>query len=302
MSNVTGIFISAKQLSKGVVRRFCDVLEKRVADKESLPDDGESFEGDGVALMVGAEVHGLYVYKGFASLQGDTTLYYPYGGMLIEDRYTRRHQSLIENFTHELKSDSKKVKILVSLDQQPMQKTDGIAEDEAFWLALGFSPLDVQVRYQGAIKYDNAQDKSDFSISKYEGGDDATNLQLCQLYQEAYKRFTGIPELTPEIINKQLSIPSCSYLVMRYKDELIGQVTLFVSQQECYVDSIYVKRSYWGTGAADKLGQCLLNYAKTKDCQTISGTAASNNRASCALMERFGLVAQYQVKRMTLSL
>jgi hypothetical protein len=59
MSNVTGIFISAKQLSKGVVRRFCDALEKRVAVKESLPDDGESFESDGVALMVGAEVHGL---------------------------------------------------------------------------------------------------------------------------------------------------------------------------------------------------------------------------------------------------
>jgi hypothetical protein len=183
-----------------------------------------------------------------------------------------------------------------------MQLSDGMSEDETFWLALGFSPLDVQVHYQGPIKYDNAQDQSDFSISKYEGGNDATNLQLCQLYQEAYKRFAGIPELTPESINQQLSIPSCSFLVMRYKDELIGQVTLFISQQECYVDSIYVKRSYWGTGAADKLGQYLLNYATTKECQTISGTAASNNRASCALMERFGLVAQYQVKRMTLSL
>ena len=221
--------------------------------------------------------------------------------MLIEVRFTRRHQSLIENLFHELKTDSK-VQIIVSLDQQPMQQPVGITEDEAFWLALGFSPLDVQVHYQGVIKYDNIQDKSDFSISKYEGGDDATNLQLCQLYQEAYKRFKGIPELTPESINKQLSIPSCSYLVMRYKDELIGQATLFISQQECYVDSIYVKRSYWGTGAADKLVQCLINFAKTKDCQSISGTAASNNRASCALMERFGGVAQYQVKRMILSL
>ena len=140
MSNVTGIFVSAKQLSKGVVRRFCDALEKRVAVKESLPDDGESFEGDGVALMVGAEVHGLYVYKGFTSLQGDTTLYFPYGGMLIEDRYTRRHQSLIENFLDELKADSKKVKIIVKLEQQPMQQPDGIAVEEAFWLKLGFSP------------------------------------------------------------------------------------------------------------------------------------------------------------------
>lgn len=89
---------------------------------------------------------------------------------------------------------------------------------------------------------------------------------------------------------------------MRHKNELIGQVSLFISDKECYVDSIYVQRSHWGTGAADKLTWSLFNYEERKGCQTIPGTAASNNQASRALIERFGLVAQHQAKRVLLSL
>jgi RimJ/RimL family protein N-acetyltransferase len=183
-----------------------------------------------------------------------------------------------------------------------MQQADDVIEDESFWFAQGFSSLDTQIHYQGAIKSFEVKDKLDFSVSEYAGGDDATNIQLCLLYREAYKRRLGIPNVTPDSINEQLAIPGCSYLVMRHKDALIGQVTLFITQSECYVDSIYVKRTYWGTGAADKLTQSLFNFAKTKGCQTVSGMAAFNNQASRALMERFGLVARYQVKRMILSL
>jgi len=301
MANVRGIFISANQLSKGVIRRFYDALEQRVAVTESLPDDDKLFEGDGIALMVGTEVHGLYTYKGFESLQADTTLYFTGGGVLAENRHTRHHRALIESLILKLKNDSK-VEIIVSLDRQPMQQADEVIEDESFWLAQGFSSLDTQIHYQGAIKSFDVKDKLDFSVSEYAGGNEATNLQLCHLYREAYKRRAGIPNVTPDSINEQLAIPGCSYLVMFYKAELIGQVTLFIYQRECYVDSIYVKRTYWGTGAADKLTQSLFNYAKTEGCQTVSGAAAINNHASRALMERFGLVAQYQVKRMILSL
>jgi RimJ/RimL family protein N-acetyltransferase len=162
--------------------------------------------------------------------------------------------------------------------------------------------LDTQIHYQGAIKSFEVKDKLDFSVSEYAGGNEEINLQLCHLYREAYKRRAGIPNVTPDSINEQLAIPGCSYLVMFHKDALIGQVTLFITQSECYVDSIFVKRSYWGMGAADKLTQSLFDYAEKKGCQTVSGTAASNNQASRALMERFGLVAQYQVKRVLLSL
>ena len=297
MPDTTATSIDAKKLSKGAVRCFFATIEQRGTVAASLPDDNESFDGDGVGLTLGSELRGLYLYKAFPSFQTDTTLYYPYGGMLIEDRYTKRHQSLIKNLIYELKADSK-AQIIVSLDQEPMHQSDGIVEHEAFWFALGFAPLDVQVHYRGAIKHYDTLDKSDFSVSKYKGDCAATNAQLCDLYREAYKRRTGIPSVTPESIAKQLSIASCSYLIMHRCDELIGQVTLFMSQSECYVDSIYVKRSHWGTGAADKLTQSLFNYAKLNRCETVSGTAASNNRASRSLMERFGLVAQHQVKRM----
>lgn len=301
MANVKGIFISANQLSKGATRRFYDALKQSVAVTESLPDDDKRFEGDGIALMVGADVRGLFTYRGFASLHADTTLYYPFGGVLAENRHARHHRALIESLILKLKTDSK-VEIIVSLDRQPMQQADDVIEDESFWFAQGFSSLDTQIHYQGAIKSFEVKDKLDFSVSEYAGGDDATNIQLCLLYREAYKRRLGIPNVTPDSINEQLAIPGCSYLVMRHKDALIGQVTLFITQSECYVDSIYVKRTYWGTGAADKLTQSLFNFAKTKGCQTVSGMAAFNNQASRALMERFGLVARYQVKRMILSL
>jgi predicted acetyltransferase len=221
--------------------------------------------------------------------------------VLGENRHTRHHQALIEGLILKLKTDSK-VQIIVSLDRRPMQQVDEVIEDESFGLALGFSSLDTQIYYQGSIKSFDFKDKLDFYVSEYAGGNEATNLQLCHLYREAYKRRIGIPNVTPESINEQLAIPGCSYLVMFHKDELIGQVTLFIHQRECYVDSIYVKRTHWGTGAADKLTQSLFNYAKTEGCQTVAGTAASNNHASRALMERFGLVAQYKVKRMILSL
>lgn len=300
MANVNGIFISAKELSKGVVRRFYDALEQGAIVKEILPDDDESFGNDGIALMLGAELRGIYTCKAFASLQAGTTLYYPYGGMLVEDRYTSLHQALIESLMRQLKSDEK-VCIMISLDQQPIDAVNNNSEEEAFWLDRGFSHLDVQVFYQGIVKHNDSPKKLDFSVSKYAGGDHAMNLDLCNLYCKAYDRRAGIPNITPNNINEQLSIPGCSYLVMRHKDELLGQVTLFISKQECYVDSIYVKRSYWCTGAADTLTQSLFDYAKTEGCQTLSGVAASNNQASRALMERFGLIAQHRVKRMTIS-
>ena len=280
---------------------FYDAFEQREAVTESSPDDAEGFKGEGIALTVGAKVHGLYTYKGFSSLHADTTVYYPFGGVLGEIRHTRHHQALIEGLILKLKTDSK-VQIIVSLDRQPMQQADEVIEDESFWFAQGFSLLDTQIYYQGVIKPYDVKDKLDFSVSEYAGGNEATNLQLCLLYREAYKRRLGIPNVTSDSINEQIAIPSCTYLVMRHKDELIGQVTLYINQSECYVDSIYVKRTYWGTGAADKLGQSLLDFAKTKGCQTVSGMAAFNNQARRDLMERFGLVARYQVKRMILSL
>jgi len=301
MTDTTATYIDLKKLSEGTVRRFYDALEQRGSVTESLPGGDKGFEGDGIALMVGAEVNGLYAYKGFASLEPDTTLYFPYGGVLLKHRYTIRHQALIESLLLQLKSD-RKVCIVIKLDQQPIGAADNNAGDEVFWLARGFSHLDMQVFYRGDVKADSSQETFDFSVAPYKGGDPSINTELCVLYREAYKKRMGIPDITSESIERQLAFPNCSYLILWHNNALIGQVTLHIVDKECYVDSIHIKRKYWGTDAADILAQSLLNYAKNHSCDIVSGAAASNNWGSRRLMERFGLVAHYQMKRMFLNL
>ena len=294
-------FVSAKQLSKRDVRKFYDLFASRPVNSQSLPDDHEKFDGDGIALTIDGGLRGLYTYRAFASLQADINLYYPYGGMLSADRYTIRHRELIQTLSSQLKTDTK-TQIIICLDHQPVQVISETAEGHEFWLALGFSQLDLQVLYQGKVNVDHPQKLSNFLVATYSGGDRAINAELCELYREAYKKRQGIPDVTAESIDRQLAIPECAYLIMQHNSALIGQVTLFIADKECYVDSIFVKRKYWGTGAADVLTRSLFAYAKNHDCETISGVAASNNWGSQRLMERFGLVAQHQTIRMVLTL
>ena len=301
MKNLAMPFINANQLTKRTVSEFYDTLFSRPLKTQVLADDNEKFDGDGIALLINDEVRGLYTYRAFASLQANTSLYYPYGGMLVADLHTTHHKELIQALFKQLKTNST-VQIIICLEQQPMQASSEMTKEHEFWFALGFSKLDVQVFYQGKVDVNLPRNQSDFSIARYEGGDRIINTELCDLYREAYKKRQGIPDISDESIEKQLSIPSCSYLILRHNKALIGQVTLFLSSKECYVDSIYIKRKYWGTGAADVLGQSLLDYAKNHDCDIVSGTAASNNWGSRRLMERFGLVAQHQAIRMVLTL
>ena len=293
--------ISAKQLSKRTVREFYDTLFSRPLKTQVLADDNEKFDGDGIALLINDEVRGLYTYKAFASLQANTSLYYPYGGMLVADLHTTHHKELIQTLSNQLKTNST-VQIIICLEQQPMQASGEMTKEHEFWFALGFAQIDVQVFYQGEINGDHPRNQSDFSVAHYEGGDRVINTELCDLYREAYKKRQGIPDISDESIEKQLSIPSCSYLILWHDKALIGQVTLFLSNKECYVDSIYIKRKYWGTGAANVLTQSLFDYAKNHGCVIVSGVASSNNWGSRRLMERFGLVAQHQTTRMVLTL
>ena len=301
LANRLNLF-NARQLTKAEVRNFYNEFNKTVGKIDSLPNDGDGFEGEGVGVMVDGSLRGLYTYKAIASLQPDVTLYYPYGGIIGAEHYTALHRELIEGVLNQIKTASK-VQIIIALDRQSLLEAKIETKEEAFWVTHGFSRLDAHVHYQGAIKYDvNAGGQSSFSVSAYNGSDATTDLELCHLYRRAYLGRAGIPDITPETINQQLAIRSCSYLIIRHLEDLIGQATLFINNAECYVDSIYIKRKYWGTGAADKLGQSILQHAENQGCHTISGTAASDNRASCALMERFGLTAQYQMQRMVISL
>lgn len=293
--------ISAKQLSKRTVREFYGTLLSKPLKTQSLPEDNEKFDGDGIALLINDEVRGLYTYKAFASLQSNATLYYPYGGILGTDLYSAQHRELFQTLLNQLKTNSK-VQIIISLEHQSMPAISKVTKEHEFWFALGFSQLDMQVFYQGKVNVAYSQEPPDFSTVPYKGGDRAINTELCNLYREAYKKRQAIPDISEESIEEQLSYPSCSYLILWHNNLLIGQVTLFLSNKECYVDSIFIKRKYWGTVAADVLTQSLFDYAKDHDCDTVSGTAASNNWGSRRLMERFGLVAQHQSTRMILTL
>ena len=74
MTDEIGICIQANKLSKGTVRRFFKALNSGTAGINSLSDDDESFNDDGLALVLGEEVRGLYLYRAFPSVQADTIL------------------------------------------------------------------------------------------------------------------------------------------------------------------------------------------------------------------------------------
>ena len=294
-------FINAKQLSTKTVTEFYDTLLSRPLKTQVLPEDNEKFDGDGIALLINGDVRGLYTYKAYASLQTNTSLYYPYGGMLGADLHSAHHKELVQNLLNQLKANTKS-QIVICLEQQSMQMINEVTDGYKFWVALGFFQLDVQVFYQGKVNVNHPRNQSDFSVTRYKDGDRAINIQLCELYREAYKKRHGIPNISDKSIEEQLSIPGCAYLILWHNNVVIGQVTLFIANIECYVDSIHIKRKYWGTGAADVLTQSLFDYAKNHECDIVSGNAASNNWGSRRLMERFGLTAQHQTTRMALTL
>lgn len=297
--NTSLICIDANFLKKKDVRSFHNALNAITPTTDNFSDDNENFEGNGVALMLGPELRGLYTSKKFEGLHPDTTMFYPFGGVVAEDRYTPIHTMLVSALLDRLKTEHK-TQVIISLERQPIEEINHLPEEESFWLAHGFSQLDVQVHYQGDIKYDKTLDWDNlkFCVSLYLGGDSAIETELCQLHRQAYKRRIGVPDLTTHMIRQHLTLPGCVYLITRHEEDLIGMVTLYIYEKECYVDSIHIKRNYWGTEAADILGHSLLKYADNQGCKTVSGTSASNNRASRSLMERFGLMAIYQTKRM----
>lgn len=297
MPNSTPSFVSAKQLSKRDVRRFLEIYAPIPVQTDVLSDENEKFKGEGIALIIEGELCGLYTLGPVPSLEPSTTLFFPYGGVIRAKQFTAHHRELIQALLNKLKTNSK-IQIIISLKQQQVQPTSETDNEHEFWRTLGFKQLDIQVFYQGEVIVDIVREQSSFSVEIYKGNDKAINIRLCDLYREAYQHRPGIPDITSESINKQLSILAYSYLIIRYNNTLIGQATLFIENNDCYIDSIYITRKYWGTGAADILVQSLLDHAKNHGCKTISGMAEINNKASRLLMERFGGIAQHQTTRM----
>ena len=106
--------INARKLTKAEVRNFYNEFNKTDGKIDSLPDDRDGFEGEGIGVMDEGALRGLYTYKAIASLQPDATLYFPYGGIIGKESYTAFHRELIEGLLNQIKTASK-VQIIIEL-------------------------------------------------------------------------------------------------------------------------------------------------------------------------------------------
>jgi len=117
------------------------------------------------------------------------------------------------------------------------------------------------------------------------------------LYRRAYRGRSAIPQLTIESVHRQLEFPGFAYVLAFDGEQLIGHAAVFVHDGECYVDSIVVVRSHWGSGASDAMGQAITRHALAEGCSRIACVAEITNRASRALIERQGYKSTGQLRR-----
>ena len=62
-------------------------------------------------------------------------------------------------------------------------------------------------------------------------------------------------------------MPGIAYVLAFDADRLIGHAAVDVNDAECYVDSIVVVRSHWGSGASDALGRAITRHALAQACR-----------------------------------
>jgi RimJ/RimL family protein N-acetyltransferase len=102
---------------------------------------------------------------------------------------------------------------------------------------------------------------------------------------------------TPAEMLRQMKLPGALMIVVWHDGVPVGLTLLFHIQDgddegEAYVSEIVIQRRHWGKVAADLLGLDMLRRCCAMGAQTIAGVADESNRASCNLMERFGLTVR----------
>ncbi|WP_316978801.1 GNAT family N-acetyltransferase [Shumkonia mesophila] len=102
---------------------------------------------------------------------------------------------------------------------------------------------------------------------------------------------------TPAEMLRQMKLPGALMIVVWHGGMPVGLTLLFHIQDgddkgEAYVSEIVIHRRHWGKVAADLLGLEMLRKTCAMGALTIAGIADQSNRASCNLMERFGLTVR----------
>jgi GNAT superfamily N-acetyltransferase len=264
----------------------------------SPPPDDALFCGLGRVALADGELVGLLTGS-VHSENGDpdARVLYLYGAVHPAWRRRGIGRDLLAGLLEEFRGDHRPLTLMATLQGG---EPDAAA---AFLLQQGFSEARRNVRYERELTPDAVpQDEASLQTAVYRGGDAAIEAAIIDLYRRAYRSRQVIPELTAESIRRQLDAPGFAYVLVFEGDRPVGHSACYVHDAECYVDSIVIVRSHWGSGASDVLVHALFRHALAQGCRRIVGVAEESNRASRALMERHGLGPKEHVRRFRRSL
>lgn len=161
------------------------------------------------------------------------------------------------------------------------------SEFRHFLAATGFAHLDTSLVMGAGEKKPSAEPVPGFSCRYYTGGDAALNAGIAELTNKAFVNEGMIPKTTREMVADILD--SAGTWMVVAVEEKNGSVAGY---SECtdsgFFSSIAVARRHWGTSLADWIAA--LSLQRLKGCCNFPpwALARPNNRASIALMERFG--------------
>lgn len=250
------------------------------------------YSGQGYAARSGTEILGIVIFTLLPSLVTGETLCFLFGTVDPAHRRRRLGTRLMKETISAVRKVAPRLVVIAFLPEKDEQST------VAFLRFLGFAEMDTMLRYERDLtQVTCAVEQLTYNIREYKGGEQRVDESIIDLYRRAYRGHLGIPDLTFEWLRKQLAQPSCSYILLRHNGQLVGHASMWINQGECYVDSALVARSHWGSGASDAIARSLLRIAVERGCTTISGMAASTNRPSRSLMERYGLQVGKSIKR-----
>jgi GNAT superfamily N-acetyltransferase len=157
----------------------------------------------------------------------------------------------------------------------------------AFLERFGFAELAYEARYElnlTGIKF--AATDPRFECREYRGGDPAMDRVIVDLHRRAYRGKLCTADLTEELLALRLANPRCCYDLFFHEGQLIGYVSSWNNDRECFVDSLLVTRRYWGGGASDALFHELERVATKRGAAKLATTASGSNRAVINLMDR----------------
>jgi GNAT superfamily N-acetyltransferase len=164
------------------------------------------------------------------------------------------------------------------------------AEDDAitplFLRAVGFERHDEAVVYERETDLPWAPRLGRFTVTTYDGADDARNGLIADLHRRAYRGRFGVPDLGPDGVKSWCGAMTC--LVLHDGDRVAGCAFVNFSDTMTGVASILVARPYWASGAADALMDTMATVARERGRATIKGGVHRTNHASHAMVARHG--------------